>query len=643
MRIKLVHGIIILALVLLVVAPACTGGGAPDVLINELLPNSFGMDEDATGPRNGGHEALELVNLESQDVNISNWKIKNAQGDVLMTFTAGTVIPGKNLTSNQYYYLVVILGSEIPSLVDDFDDADTPYTETIFLGSNQGDLIDNNSDAVVLENANGEVIDVVLFGIEEPSGPEVDKVKDDNQWVGARVNTSFDGGIPLGDGEGILGRDRDSTDSNKASDWRVDGGADALGGTFGGENGPNRFFPDIRVLLHDIQGYVNEMVAFLSASNSVPGTPYLGIDNAYYDDVDIVASGDDYTVTAEHYFDYTISDTTPGTLSGTLTAVYSPTAGHSDSLEVDGILTDPVNGNSLNISIQDDASGFGTASHTLSLDIAVNWTEPSDSYSYHNIASWVETWAAQDRMTITDHRAYTDWSNPALKVSDATYDIQYVADGVTTTDFNLRRDWPYWAEPFGQPQLPSSNDEVAHFEFTTTINSDGEVARNFTRYDISLDDGINPITKYMELESGKQGSLTLTRTGGVVGDFVGTYDETLDLPLTVYDLGVPPSRNIHVTMDKELTQEFVTNPAGDEVFVARATIIIEIDDVEVQRFYYYVDGWRWWLSKVAKVVAVGACAVGGVATSPSVVGAAGFAAGSAVVYEIWDVVESEDK
>lgn len=599
------------------------------------------MDEDPTGPRNGGHEALELVNKDSQDVNISNWTIKNAQGDILMTFPAGMVISGKDLSANQYYYLIVILGSEIPSLVDDFNDARTPHSKTVFLGSDQGGLIDNNSDAVVLENANGQVIDAVLFGVQERSGPEVDKVRNGNHWVGTRVNTSLaEGGIPLGDGEGVLGRNRYSDDSNSASDWRLDGGADALGGTFGAENSPNRF-PDIRLLMHNIQGYINEMAAFLSVNNSVPTSPYLGINNAYYDNVDIVTSGDDYTVTADHYFDYTMLGTTTGTLSGNLSAVYRPMGGQSDSLEVNGSLTDPVNGNSLTISIRENLSGFGTASHPLSLDIAITWTEASGSYSYHNTATWVETWVAQDRKTITDHREFTDWSSPVLKVSDATYDIQYVADGVTTADFTLKRPQLYWAEAFGQVQPPSSNMQLVHLQFTTTINSDGEVTRKFTLYDIFIDDGTSR-TKYVELDPSKQGSLILTRTGGVIGDFVGTYDETLDLPLTVYHLGTYPE-SIRGTMNKVLTLEFVTNPAGDEVFVARTKIAILINGVQQQRFDYYVDGWGWWLAKVAKVVAVGACAVGVAATAPSVVGAGAFAVGSAAVYEFADYAESKSE
>lgn len=659
MKRKVFYGMITLALVLSLMTPGCTRKEAtpdttadttsttptstsiPNVLINELLPDPFGMDKDPTGPRNGGQEALELVNLDNGDADVSNWIIKNAQGNALITLPAGTTIPGKDTSKNQYYYLVVILGSKIPSLVDDFNDADTPYSKTVFLGSDKGDLIDNNSDAVVIENTKGEVLDAVLFGVQEPTGPEVDKVKNGNQWIGVRVNTSFaQGGIPLGDGEEILGRNRDSKDSNSASDWRLDGGANALGGTFGGENRPNRFFPDSRVLLHDIQGYVNEMVAYISMSNSVPTSSYLGINNAYYNNVVVTSTNDDYIVTANHHFTYTKSGLTTGTLSGNLTATYKPTAGQSDILEVNGSLTDTINGNSLTISIKENLFGFGTKSHSSSLDIAITWTEVSGSYSYHNIATWVETWVAQDRKTITDHRQYTDWSSPIVKVSDAKYDIQYTSDGVTATDFNLQRPRPYWAEPFGQIQMPSTTTELVHYQFTTTINSDREVTRKFTLYDIFVDDGTSK-TKYMELTPNAQGSLLLTRTSGVTGDFIGIYDETLDLPLIVYHMGTLPEPK-HLTKNKTLTQEFITNPAGDEVFVARAKIVILINGVQAQRFDYYVDGWKWWVSKIAKVVAVGTCAAGAAVTSPSVVGAVGFTAGSAVVYELWDVVESQD-
>lgn len=598
------------------------------------------MDEDPTGPRNGGNEALELVNVDSQDVNISNWTIKNAQGDVLMAFPTGTIIPGTNLPTGQHYYLEVILGSQIPSLVDDFNDASTPYSKTVFLGSDKGELIDNNSDAVVLENANGEVIDAVLFGEQEPSGPEVDKVRNGGYWVGPRINTSFaEGGIPLGDGEGMLGRNMNSNDSNNASDWRLDGGADALGETFGAENSPNRF-PDIGLLMHHIQGYVNEMAAFLSTLNSVPTSPYLGINNGYYDNIDVVTSGNDYTVSADHFFKYTMLGTTTGTLSGTLSAVYIPTGGQSDSLEVNGTLTDPVNGNSLTIAIEENLSGYGTVSHTSSLNIAITWTEASGSYSYQNSATWVETWVAQDRKKITDHREYTDWSSTALKVSDATYDIQYLADGVRSTDLTLVRSEPYWAEAFGQTQQPSSNTNLSNIQFKTSINSDGEVTRDYTLWDMFIDDGTS-LTKYVELDPSQQGSLTLTRTAGPIGDIVGTYDETLDLPLIVYHLGMYPESK-RVTKNKVFTREFVTNPAGEEVFVDRGRVDILHDGFQRQRFDYYVDGWKLkFAAKVVQAVAAGACAVGVAATAPTVIGIFGFTAGSALAISLWVDIEKD--
>jgi len=589
------------------------------------------MDEDPTGPKNGGHEALELVNVDSQDVNISNWTIKNAQGDVLMTFPTGMIIPGTNLPTGQHYYLVVILGSQIPSLVDDFNDAKTPYSKTVFLGSDKGDLIDNNSDAVVLENANGEVIDAVVFGVQESSGPEVDKVRNEGYWVGPRINTSFaEGGIPLGDGEGVLGRNRSSDDSNSAADWRRYGGVDALGMTFGAENAPDRF-QGVGWLMHRIQGYINEMAVFLSINNSAPPSPYLSINNAYYDNVDIVTSGDDYTVSADHFFKYTMLGTTTGVLSGNLSAAYRPTGGQSDSLEVNGTLTDPVNGNSLTISIQENLSGYDTVSHTSSLDLAITWTEASGSYSYQNSATWVETWVAQDRKKITDHREYTDWSSTVMKVGHGTYDIQYLADGVTSTDFTLVRSEPYWAEAFGQTQQPSSNKQLANIQYTTTINSDGEVTRDFTLFDIFTDYGDSK-TLYVSLDPDQQGSLTLRRTAGVIGDTLGSYELILDVPGIVYHGGTyPESRRL--TLKTVFTRELVTNPAGEEVFVERGKADILFNGFQWLEFDYFIDGWGEWLFfKACKVVAVGACIVGAGATAGIGVVAFGIASWAVLEY-----------
>ena len=181
-------------------SPARTASGAcPEVagavVINELLVNPTGTD--------GGQEWVELYNPGATDITLTGWAFQRGKSSstpmkTRHTFGATAVIP-----AGGYY----ILGDT--ALTSPTPDEVTTTASTLDLGNGN-----TNADAVQLLDCDGELIDVIVYGV----APNSDGWTDE---AGALV-ADADLAPEPGEGE-VLARVDDGADTNlSATDVCVD-------------------------------------------------------------------------------------------------------------------------------------------------------------------------------------------------------------------------------------------------------------------------------------------------------------------------------------------------------------------------------------------------------------------------------------
>ncbi len=121
----------------------------PALVINEIMYNSIGTDE----------EWVELYNNTDQPISLENWKINDDNG----THTPIVIPAGLSVAAYDYFTVEVATGGAFP-FTPDYD------------GSGAGLALGNGGDAVRLYNADGILIDIVEYddGSPWPTSPDGD-------------------------------------------------------------------------------------------------------------------------------------------------------------------------------------------------------------------------------------------------------------------------------------------------------------------------------------------------------------------------------------------------------------------------------------------------------------------------------------
>jgi len=204
------------------------------LILNELLFNPNGPD--------GGNEWIELTNPSNETRNISGWMISNKTGIAVVSLPNWDV-PG-------YAYLIVHFGNGT-------NDSNFTDGSGHFYYNHTGEIFNNSKDECGLFNSipgNSSIIDFISWSSDEqPSKGEAFKYAiNAGRWTsGDYLNISWTKNS-VSDGESI-GRDRNSTDTDKAADWSSHGGKDAYFPTPGSANKGPLYSADDGILLTQTQ------------------------------------------------------------------------------------------------------------------------------------------------------------------------------------------------------------------------------------------------------------------------------------------------------------------------------------------------------------------------------------------------------
>lgn len=186
----------------------------PQILINEL---EYGYDDLSW---------VELYNDHHGTVNLENWSLTNGEAVKFVTF------PSLNFPAHAY--LVVYLGHGENDL--DFSDGSGSY----YLDRDTG-VLDRTEDAVALFDSEipsvDSLVDLVIYCDAEECSLEgdilYDIAVDAGHWFSGDFVSDFD--LPE-EGQLVIGRNMDSTDTNSASDWAYEGGINSDKETPGAKN-----------------------------------------------------------------------------------------------------------------------------------------------------------------------------------------------------------------------------------------------------------------------------------------------------------------------------------------------------------------------------------------------------------------------
>jgi hypothetical protein len=146
---------------------SCTRDGAPSaqVVINEVLadpPNDASGDTNADGWFDADEdEFVELVNASGKAVSLSGWTLSD-DTTVRFTFPQGVSLP-KGAAA-------VVYGGGDPS--------EMAYTEARLFTAQDGLRLANKGDTVILRDAEGRVIDRIVFGAEANTDQSLNRAKD---------------------------------------------------------------------------------------------------------------------------------------------------------------------------------------------------------------------------------------------------------------------------------------------------------------------------------------------------------------------------------------------------------------------------------------------------------------------------------
>ena len=187
------------------------------VVINEVMFDPWGVD--------AGNEWFELYNMDRGTVSLKDWVITNKDADTIAD------LPDWTLPSHTY--LVVYFG-------EGTDDSDFSDGSGSFYAGTSNEVLSNTEDEVALyaaEPSTETIVDFISWGTGgyEP-GTAHDYAVSAGIWDSGAY---FDIGFPTGKsilGGDSIGRDKNSTDTNKPNDWDSTGGVDAYYPTPGAEN-----------------------------------------------------------------------------------------------------------------------------------------------------------------------------------------------------------------------------------------------------------------------------------------------------------------------------------------------------------------------------------------------------------------------
>jgi len=241
------------------------------IIINEILFNPSGLDH--------GKEWIELANPSNETRCIAGWTVSNKTGAVIAK------LPSWDLPGNSY--LVVHFGNGTND--DNFTDGPGH-----FYTNSAEEIFNNSKDECGLFNStpsNSSIIDFISWSSDkEPSeGEAFSHALDAGIWkAGNYLNINWTETC-VSDGESI-GRDKNSTDTNKAGDWNNHGGVDAYFATPGFSNRGPLFSVDNGIFLAQTE------------TNLILTRQAFNITNSSHKIIQEWENENDTFVNASHYF-----------------------------------------------------------------------------------------------------------------------------------------------------------------------------------------------------------------------------------------------------------------------------------------------------------------------------------------------------
>jgi hypothetical protein len=201
----------------LCMASAGTSYSKSPIIINEILFNPTGTD--------AGKEWIELANPSNETISVSGWTILNKTGKAI------AILPNWDMPGNSY--LIVHFGNGTNN--DNFRDGTGHYFTNSAI-----DILNNTKDECGLFNtmpSNSSIIDFVSWSRDGSlsEGESYSYALSARRWIsGDYLNINWtENNVTCGES---IGRDRNSTDTNKADDWSTHGGINAYFKTPGSAN-----------------------------------------------------------------------------------------------------------------------------------------------------------------------------------------------------------------------------------------------------------------------------------------------------------------------------------------------------------------------------------------------------------------------
>jgi len=183
--------------------------------LNEIMFNPEGAD--------AGGEWVELYNTGETAVDLEEWTISASDGSVVAT------LPDWDLPEDSYVVVLFGTGTDDSDFTDGTGEYHTGLEESVF---------NNTEDECGLYSGNpgtSTIVDFVSWSFQEPYGPGTshDHAIQGGIWTQNDVYL----GCPYCDDDiGCIGRDADSTDTDRSDDWFRDGGINTQRPTPGKDN-----------------------------------------------------------------------------------------------------------------------------------------------------------------------------------------------------------------------------------------------------------------------------------------------------------------------------------------------------------------------------------------------------------------------
>lgn len=503
----------------------------PDVVINEVCFDPFG----ATGSE-GSCQWLELYFKTA--ANPQGWKIKNANGQLLMT------LPSVNMPADSY--LVAYFGPHQP----DFENAD-PSSGAVVIGSGQplADYLGVHQGGLKLR-ANGTTLDKIFWGTGSGQSPFFD--------------LSFASGQPIGEGD-TIGRDQHGTDTNSPADFSIGGGANSNGPTAGAQNLVE--FPEANGLLIYAENTVNLILAGLSSSDTQGGwLKVMGTNPSPGAVTPSPTNPDMITFTSQHSFMALINGM-PVALVGSLQSSYTrDTSSHAtgETHVVAGTLASPGNQYALDINVSRISSGGHGSPDVVTYATSYTWHQNGTAYPVNLTGTTTTTQIADGVSRYNDVRSGTQfgWTGTKQCAIEATF--TKTGDGSFNVSSVLTRDYPSLLPYPGNTQSAGSEEQVYEEMDVVTDGLFNITNATVTRLDQIVDGFLR-----MQLQPGQTGAISSSLSQTANGSaFSGAAVYPVDILGTYVDISASADLDVTVANGKELTTGSYEAAIGSQVWAS---------------------------------------------------------------------------